>query len=522
MTRSEPTYDVVIPTVGRSCLATLLSALAAQDGPLPGRVLVVDDRPRPDIELALGGNGPGPLGGRLAVLRSGGKGPAAARNVGWRASSAAGGTGAEWVAFLDDDVVPSPSWARDLSRDLGGLPPGVGGSCGRIVVPLPVGRRATDWERNVAGLERARWATADLAYRRSVLERVGGFDERFPRAYREDADLALRVIGAGHGIAHGSRVVEHPVRPADRWVSVRLQRGNADDPLMRALHGPRWRATSGAPAGRRPWHLATTASLVLGVVAATAGRRRIGVGAMLGWAVLTGDFARRRIAPGPRSRDEVVTMVATSVFLPPAATWHWLRGWVTLPSRLRAAGPQPGGQLQNGLPAAVLFDRDGTLVHDVPYNGDPAKVAPVAGAREAVDRVRNLGIPVAVVSNQSGVGRGLIPQAQVDAVNARIEALLGPFEGWFVCPHAPEEGCTCRKPQPELVLRAARRLGVDPSECVLIGDIGADVQAAHAAGARAILVPTPLTRPEEVAQAPEVAPDLLSAVENALGLRGRR
>ncbi len=514
-------YDVVIPTVGRSSLPTLLSALAAQDGPLPRRVLVVDDRARPDTALALGVGGTEPLCGRLRVLRSGGKGPAAARNVGWRASSAAGGAGAEWIAFLDDDVVPFPSWAVDLSRDLDGLAPEVGGSCGRIVVPLPAGRRATDWERNVAGLETARWATADLAYRRTVLERVGGFDERFPRAYREDADLALRVVGAGHVIVQGARVVEHPVRPADRWVSVRLQRGNADDPLMRALHGPRWRATSGAPPGRRPWHLATTASLVLAVVAATAGRRRVGGGAALGWAVLTGDFARRRIAPGPRTRDEVVTMLATSLVLPPAATWHWLRGWATLRSRLRAPGPQPIRQ-QNGLPAAIFFDRDGTLVHDVPYNGDPARVAPVSGAREAVDRVRNLGIPVAVVSNQSGVGRGLIPQAHVDAVNARIEALLGPFAGWFLCPHAPEEGCACRKPQPGLVLRAAHRLGVDPSECVLIGDIGADVQAAHAAGARAILVPTPLTRTEEVALAPEVAPDLASAVESALGLGGRR
>lgn len=84
-----------------------------------------------------------------------------------------GGAGAEWIAFLDDDVVPFPSWAVDLSRDLDGLAPEVGGSCGRIVVPLPAGRRATDWERNVAGLETARWATADLAYRRTVLERVG-------------------------------------------------------------------------------------------------------------------------------------------------------------------------------------------------------------------------------------------------------------------------------------------------------------------------------------------------------------
>ena len=73
---------------------------------------------------------------------------------------------------------------------------------GRIVVPVPA--RPTDWERNVSGLEHARWATADMAYRRDVLAAVGGFDERFPRAYREDADLGLRVTAAGWRIVDGA------------------------------------------------------------------------------------------------------------------------------------------------------------------------------------------------------------------------------------------------------------------------------------------------------------------------------
>jgi histidinol-phosphate phosphatase family protein len=122
-----------------------------------------------------------------------------------------------------------------------------------------------------------------------------------------------------------------------------------------------------------------------------------------------------------------------------------------------------------------------------------------------------------VVSNQSGVGRGILSREQVDAVNGRVEALLGPMGAWLVCPHAPEEGCGCRKPQPGLVLEAAARLGVPPERCVLVGDIGADVEAARAAGARGILVPTPVTRPEEVAAAREVAPDLEAAVARVLG-----
>ena len=160
----------------------------------------------------------------------------------------------------------------------------------------------------------------------------------------------------------------------------------------------------------------------------------------------------------------------------------------------------------------MLFDRDGTLVRDVPYNGDPARVEPMPGAREALDRLRAAGIPTAVVSNQSGIARGLLTRAQVDAVNARVEQVLGPLGPFFVCEHGPQDGCACRKPRPGMVLAAARSLGVPPARCAVVGDIGADVGAARAAGARPVLVPTPVTRREEVEDAPEVAVDLAGAV----------
>lgn len=160
----------------------------------------------------------------------------------------------------------------------------------------------------------------------------------------------------------------------------------------------------------------------------------------------------------------------------------------------------------------MLFDRDGTLVRDVPYNGDPSLVEPMPGAREALDRLRAAGIPTAVVSNQSGIARGLLTRAQVDAVNARVEQVLGPLGPFFVCEHGPEDGCTCRKPRPGMVLAAAAALGVPPAQCAVVGDIGADVGAARAAGARPVLVPTPVTRSEEVEDAPEVAADLPGAV----------
>jgi len=162
---------------------------------------------------------------------------------------------------------------------------------------------------------------------------------------------------------------------------------------------------------------------------------------------------------------------------------------------------------------AVLFDRDGTLVVDVPYNGDPRLVRPMPGAKEVLDAVRRRGLSTGVLSNQSGLARGLLDREQVDSVNARVEQLLGPFDVWEICPHQDGDGCRCRKPAPGMVQSACRRLGIDPSEAALIGDIGADVQAAEAAGACGVLVPTPQTRAEEVADARLVAGDLAAAVD---------
>jgi histidinol-phosphate phosphatase family protein len=462
--------DIVIPSTRPDRLASLLGSLDP-----PGEVIVVDGT---------------------------GRSPAAARNAGWRRSAA------EWVAFLDDDVEPAADWGDALRADLrAATAAGAAGTQGRVSVPLPSGRRPTDWERSVRALETARWATADMAYRRSVLEELGGFDEAFPRPYREDSDLALRVLRAGYELHRGSRRVVHPVGRASVWVSVARQAGNADDARMRAKHGPGWRRAVGAPRGRLARHAAITASGLASLAALAAGRRR--TGAVLGgvWLAGTLELAAARIAPGPRTPREVFAMSLTSLVLPPAAVaWH-LAGWVA------SAGVARRRRRLEG----VLFDRDGTLVEDVPYNGDPSRVRPHPDARAALRRVRAAGVPVAVVTNQSGVGRGILSVDDVGAVNAEIERRLGPIDAWLVCPHAPDEGCGCRKPEPGLVHDACRALGVRPGRCVVIGDIGSDVEAAHRAGARAVLVPTPRTRPEEVAAAPLVAADLRTAVALALG-----
>lgn len=481
-------YTVVIPTTGRDNLIPLLSAVTGCAGPRPAEIIVVDDRPTgPPLSLP----------GFVRVVRSGGRGPAAARNAGWRLART------EWVAFLDDDVIVSGSWAADLAADLDvGLD--VAASQARIVVP--VGPRPTDDERGTVGLETSRWITADMAYRRSALVEVGGFDERFPRAFREDSDLALRVLAAGHELRRGTRRTTHPAAHGDFLASLRRQAGNADDALMRHKHGPGWRHRAAASPGLLGQHALTTVSAAAGAVLAGPRRtRRLAGAAAAVWAMLTCSFAWRRIRPGPRTRSEVARMLVTSVLIPPAAVGHRVAGELRVRRRWTDRSV-----------AAVLFDRDDTLIADVPYLNDPEQVRPVPGAAEVLRRLRAAGIPVGVVSNQSGVARGLISPEQLTAVNDRVEALLGPFDTWQVCVHGDADGCPCRKPAPGLVRRAAEALGVDPRRCVVIGDTGADVDAAEAAGARGILVPTDRTLPDETARSSTVAATITDAVDLAM------
>ncbi len=487
---------VVIPTIGRPSLITLLTALRDAERPRPAQLIVVDDSPVP-------GEIPGladVLPDDAIVLHSGGRGPAAARNLGWRNART------PWVSFLDDDVLPDCDWPAKLAADLAAAAHDTAGIQGQLRVPLPADRRPTDWERCTAGLATSTWITADMTYRRSALSAVGGFDERFTRAYREDSDLALRIVATGARIVRGSRAISHPIRPTRPWTSVKQQAGNADDVLMRRLHGRGWRELAEAPAGRAHRHAAVTVTGLAALVAAALGRHRMAAGCALAAGLGVTEFALARIAPGPRDRAEVTRMVSTSLLIPPAAVWHRLRGqW-----QHRRAGAW------RGLPDLVLFDRDGTLVHDVPYNGDPALARAVPGARAAVHSLRACGVRVGMVTNQSGVGSGRLTEDQVHAVNRRVAELVGPFDVVETCLHTADAGCGCRKPAPGMVESACNALDLLPARCIVIGDIGSDVDAARAAGAVGVLVPTPATRPAEVEAALLTEPDLTSAASRIL------
>ncbi|HWO93285.1 MAG TPA: HAD family hydrolase [Dehalococcoidia bacterium] len=142
---------------------------------------------------------------------------------------------------------------------------------------------------------------------------------------------------------------------------------------------------------------------------------------------------------------------------------------------------------------AVFIDKDGTLVVDVPYNVDPALIELTPGAASAMRTLAGAGYELFVVTNQSGVAKGLFPEAALGAVQDRIAALLADagvaLSGFYYCPHDPARApCLCRKPQPGLIRHAAREHGVDLQRSWMIGDILADVEAGNRAGCRSALV----------------------------------
>lgn len=489
-----PDYTIVIPTVGRDSLRRLLFALKRGPDPVPPNIVVVDDRQQPTTALPVATDLP------VRVLRSGGRGPAAARNLGWRATTT------PWVCFLDDDVVPDPDWLSALTTDLKAAEAaGAVGSQAIIDVPTHPARRPTDDERRTTRLSTAQWITADMAYRRDMLVTVGGFDERFPRAYREDSDLAVRIVMAGGAIVRGERRSAHPVAPATWRSSVRAQIGNRDNALMRRKYGPSWRTLIGEGPGRMPAHSATTLAGTVALVAGLARHHATARRAGALWVLLTAEFTARRWLSGARNALEALRLSLTSALIPPIAVAHRLAGEWTF----RRARRDP--------PLAVLLDRDDTLIVDQPYLNDPAGVRPTRGAARALARLRDGGLLLAVVTNQSGVARGLISPDQLTAVNNRVNEVLGPFDSWQVCVHGEADGCGCRKPRPGMVLAAAEALAVPPQRCVMIGDTGGDVRAALAAGARAVLVPTDRTLPAEVEHARSYA-HVAATLDDAVSL----
>jgi D-glycero-D-manno-heptose 1,7-bisphosphate phosphatase len=172
--------------------------------------------------------------------------------------------------------------------------------------------------------------------------------------------------------------------------------------------------------------------------------------------------------------------------------------------------------------AALFIDRDGTLVEPRHYPRRPEELVLRPGAASELAAMRVLEIPVILVTNQSGIGRGYMTIAEVAAMHEHLARMLAAegasLEGIYVCPHAPDRDerplCACRKPLPEMFLRAAAELDLDLGASWMVGDILDDIEAAHRAGCRAVLVDVGterlpatdrLRRPDHVARSTEAA-----------------
>jgi histidinol-phosphate phosphatase family protein len=141
---------------------------------------------------------------------------------------------------------------------------------------------------------------------------------------------------------------------------------------------------------------------------------------------------------------------------------------------------------------AVFLDRDGTLIEDPGYLSDPAGVRLLPGAADALRALRVAGYRLVLVSNQSGIGRGYFTPAQAEAVHRRFVDELGrrgvALDDARYCPHAPDEGCSCRKPRPGLLLAATEELGLDLEASFLVGNSPSDIEAGRNAGCRTVLL----------------------------------
>ncbi len=315
--------SVVVPTYRRDeLLARCLRALCAQKlDPAAYEVIVVDDAccdgTRRLVETwaeAHAGEGPAPPLRYLAA--TGNRGPAAARNVGWRTARG------PIVAFTDDDCIPDPTW---LSAGLAGLADDIDAAWGSVIVPLPAS--PTDYQLNATGIGDGAFITANCFCRPEILATTGGFDERFTAAWREDSDLYFTLLKRGCRVVRiPDAVVVHPVRP-ERWgVSLRQQRKSVFNALLYKKHPTFYRQiVQAAP----PWRYYRIVAFAITTVAgALRGSPLLALAGFTGWIYLTARFCAERLRDTSRSPKHVAEMIVTSALIPPLAIFWRLVGAV--------------------------------------------------------------------------------------------------------------------------------------------------------------------------------------------------
>jgi D-glycero-D-manno-heptose 1,7-bisphosphate phosphatase len=171
--------------------------------------------------------------------------------------------------------------------------------------------------------------------------------------------------------------------------------------------------------------------------------------------------------------------------------------------------------MNDDLLPAVFVDRDGTIIEDRDYCSDPKDVKIFPGVPEALRRLKSKGFKLVIITNQSGIGRGLMTTEQYRAVEKEVLRQLGAglIDATYFCPDVPSQQSTCRKPAPGMIMEATREHRIDLSRSFLIGDKEIDVECAHNTSVRAIRVKTGPQRDTIGSMADWIADDLPAAAE---------
>ena len=309
--------SVVIPTYRREqLLERCLAALTSQDlRPDCYEIVVSDNAGSTDTERVVRNwvRPDGPAVRYVSAPRI--PGPAAARNEGWRAARGA------IIAFTDDDCIPTPSWLR---IGLAGFQDGIAGVWGQVIVPIPEGD-PTDYQLDAAQLERAEFVNANCFYRREALEAVGGFDEQFETAWREDSDLFFRLLESGSRLAGmADAVVIHPPRQARWGISVLQQRKSMFNALLYKKHPSLYRERIQS---NPPWrYYLSVGSLAAGATGLAFDVPSLILAGLCLWTGVTLQFCAMRLAHTSHSASHVLEMLVTSALIPPIAVFWRLRG----------------------------------------------------------------------------------------------------------------------------------------------------------------------------------------------------
>src|SRR5688572_20942370 len=279
--------SVVVPTYKRpQLLLRCIDALLRQDfHKNEYEIIVVSDGPDAETQVSIDGlKKDAPTIRFIATVKKGG--PAAARNVGWRSSKA------KLVVFTDDDCLPDRNWLRGFWNAFLKTPGSKAAFTGRTIVPIS--KNPTDYERNISHLAVAEFITANCACTPTALSIVGGFDEAFTMAWREDSDLQFKFIENKIAIIPvPESVVTHPVRKAPWGVSIKDEKKGIFNALLYKKYPELYKKRIQPVA---PWHYyAIVLSVIVFLIGILVSNQSVAWTAFAVWAVLTTWFAFRRL-----------------------------------------------------------------------------------------------------------------------------------------------------------------------------------------------------------------------------------